>query len=323
MSIVLNFKETVNQTLVVEKGLKLILWAGDCLHNGITDIERLPMFDVYVCYGFPEGLQTNIDYLTNRSMPGILCVLDIDNPEQVERFLAIFKGKCAHIDSDYNGNTPTLSLDLYNKLLSEDGRAYNIEGINGAVMPTEEYQNTLELFAPMLDPELNLRRSWTDDLLELAKDNGLCPAATWKSPDLNIPYYDTIRRGQERFMKWQEHRNPMKFEIYLYTEETLEDYWSKLPVNLLSTNIERVSKTNLSLSGIIDKIMPRFKEFLIRKIPCDTNQILSVSDIQTLYRQYTNVSAFHGLIPSIGNYTDIRNEDFVYGLCSQKNSAVN
>jgi len=318
MSIVLNFKENVNQTLVVEKGLKLILWAGDCVHRNITDIERLPMFDVYVCYGFPEGLQTNIDYLNTRSMPGILCILDIDNPEQLESFLAIFKGKCAHIDSDYNGNTPTLSLDLYKKLLSEDGNAYNIEGIYGAVMPTEEYQNTLELFAPILDSELNLRRSWTNDLLELAKENELSPASTWKSPDLNIPYYDTIRRGQERFLRWQENRNPMKSEIYLYTEESIEDYWSKLPVHLLSTNIERVANTNLSLSSLIKNMMPRFKEFLIRKIPCDRNQILSLSDIQTLYRQYTNVSAVSNLRAYIGTYSDIRKNQFVYGLWIKK-----
>jgi hypothetical protein len=32
-------------------------------------------------------------------------------------------------------------------------------------MPTEELYNTLELFAPVLNPELNEKRYWTDEMV--------------------------------------------------------------------------------------------------------------------------------------------------------------
>ena len=44
-------------------GLKLMLWAGDGLHDGICDIERLSNYDVFLCAGYSGNLDVNITYL--------------------------------------------------------------------------------------------------------------------------------------------------------------------------------------------------------------------------------------------------------------------
>ena len=50
-------------TIGLEGDLRLILWAGDGIHEGITDIERLPHFDVYLCLGFTAGIDANVEYI--------------------------------------------------------------------------------------------------------------------------------------------------------------------------------------------------------------------------------------------------------------------
>ena len=86
----------------LEGNLRMILWAGDCVHNDVTDVERLPDFDVYLCYGSMPTLQANIDYIYNRSNPGIICILDAMNKYHMARFIELFRNRFNLIDSDFN-----------------------------------------------------------------------------------------------------------------------------------------------------------------------------------------------------------------------------
>ena len=264
MNFTLYTPSEITPELAGRSHLKMVLWAGDCVHDGITDIERLPDFDVYLCFGFSQTLGANVDYIYNRSRPGIICIIDACVKEQMDRFIEVFRGKFSVIDSDYNGNTPTLPREYYHALLSNEGKAFNIVGINGCVLPTEDFQNSMELFAPMLSPEDNLRRTWTAEMLELAKANDLTPGSTWTSPDFKDPYYDGIRVRQERLMEWNKNRNPVKSDMWNYSKDNIEEYWSLLPLHILTVNFEKVNVLDDSFREYAILCKERFKEFMIK-----------------------------------------------------------
>jgi hypothetical protein len=245
--------------------LRMVLWAGDCVHNEITDIERLPNFDVYLCMGFIQTLQANVDYMyNNRSKSGVICIIDVTNKEQITRFVDIFKGRFSVIDSDYNGNTPTLPREYYHILLSNEGKAFNIKGINGCVLPTDDFQNSLELFAPMLSKEDAYLRIWTAEFIEIARVNNLSPNAAWTSPDLKITYYNGVRERQERLMEWNKNRNPVW--SYSYSMDNIEEYWKLLPVHILTVNFERINVLNDSFRRYATMNIERFKSFMLEHI---------------------------------------------------------
>lgn len=282
MNKTMNFVTDTPCQVDLEGNLRMILWAGDCVHNEITDVERLPDFDVYLCYGFIQTLQANIDYIYKRSNPGIICIIDVTNKEQMGRFIELFRNRFDIIDSDYHGNTPSLPMEYYQELLSTYGRAFNIKGINGCIMPTEDYQNTLELFAPLLSPEDNYKRIWTSEFIELANGNQLTPNSAWVSPDLKHPYYDGIRDRQIRLMEWNKNRNPIASEGWKYSEKTIEDYWRQLPIHILTVNFER-SLYDKSLAYYIDTYGERFREFI-------TELTVPLVDTKTALREYSKIN---------------------------------
>jgi hypothetical protein len=56
------------------KNLRLILWAGDGEHDGISDVERLPNYDVYLCLGFRgPNFDKNVASLTDSQT---FCIID-------------------------------------------------------------------------------------------------------------------------------------------------------------------------------------------------------------------------------------------------------
>uniref|UniRef100_A0A6C0DJJ7 Uncharacterized protein n=1 Tax=viral metagenome TaxID=1070528 RepID=A0A6C0DJJ7_9ZZZZ len=268
--------------------LQLILWAGDCVHNGITDIERLPDFDVYLCFGYNQTIQANIDYMNSRTNPGVICIIDITDKNQMDRFINIFRGRFSVINSDYNGNTPKLPLKYYKELLCKDGKAFNIDGINGCIMPTEDYHNTLELFAPILSKEDNHKRHWTREILELAKENNITPGEAWASPDFKHSYYDTIRHKQFQLIEWNKERNPVKSEIWKYSESNIEEYWKLLPLHILTVNFERMNVINDSYKIYVNMNSDRFRSFILECI------IPYLDNIEEL-REYSKTSSIHEL----------------------------
>ena len=259
----LNFKNTSSEKLpeIKDTGLKLMLWAGDIVHDNKSDIQRLPGYDVYVCYGYSPGLDINIEYMN--SLPNshriYLCVLDVYNKRQMDIFTNLFLGKFSVIDSDYIGNTPSLSKFIYSKLLEKGGVAYHTEGINSIRMPLEDHMNLLELFAPLLTYELNLRRHYTEELIKEAKENKLTPAETWSSPDLKHVYYDGLRCRQEEFIIKQESRSPLLRKACLYSIENLKKYWSELPLDILTTQVENLPTEMTYLY----EYMPQLYTFLL------------------------------------------------------------
>ena len=259
---VLNFKNPSAYLPEIQtSGLRLMLWAGDIVHDGRSDIQRLPGYDVYLCYGFTDGLEENINYLNSLPNGGhvYLCLIDVHREEQMDLFVDLFKGKFSIIDSDYNGNTPAIPLQAYSDLLVSGGTAYHLEGLNSLRMPTEEYLDLLELFAPVLNVESASRRLWTAELIQEAKDNRLSAAETWGSPDLKQPYYDGLRSRQERFMKEQRERSPLFLHTWNYDATNLEDYWTQLPLDILTAPVQNVPAE----LAYLNQYLPRLYEFLL------------------------------------------------------------
>lgn len=299
-----DMKRTMNFTLYPDlelvseldgrNDLRMVLWAGDCINNGITDIERLPNFDVYLCFGFIQTLQANVDYMYNtRSRAGVICIIDVSDTEQMANFIKIFQGRFSVIDSDYNGNTPTLPREYYDALLSDGGKAFNMKGINGCSFPVEDFQNSLELFAPMLSQEDNYRRSWTRELINIANGNKISPSAVWTSPDFKEPYYNLVRASQEQLMKWNKGRNPVSSEVYNYSSETIEEYWKLLPLHILTVNFGRTNIHDNAYREYATACSERFKTFIIEHtLPMIKNQeefrlysrTMSMKKLQDCYR---------------------------------------
>jgi len=261
-----NIPEWINK----KDDLSLMLWAGDCVHDGLTDVERLPDYDIYLCYGF-DGLDANLNVKRARSI--CICVIDIHDEQQLSQFTNLFKGAFKTINSDYNGNTPRLPIKVYADLLKPGGSAYNTEGINFVFFPSVALRDTLELFAPVLPAALKPRRKWTKEMIQLAKDNGLSILATWTSSDLLIPYYDNIRAEQKRFDENMANSYPNQ-DLYSldYTEETIETYWDTLPEHIFLTNIARAFIWEDIDATWVEPFKSRLVKYLERKVEMVMNE---------------------------------------------------
>lgn len=256
-----------------EKNLRLMLWVGDGKHDDVTDVQRLPEYDVYLCAGWQQSFQDNIDSLSDRQT---LCVVDIHSEKQMALFHYMYDGCFAHIDSDYNGNTPSLPLTDYSSLLEPGGTAYNIEGINGMMMPEENLYGMLELFAPALPYEFQKKRKWCWPVLELSDRDDLDPAMVWTSPDLNHPSYAYVKHTQKTFENEQRRRNP----AWPLCEDTLLAQWLKAGFKLLLTSLHQHLPSG---QAALDAVLPhvsRFDEFLGNKI----DEMLSIKPRFTLVR---------------------------------------
>jgi len=319
--------------------LKLILWAGDVSRSlslsgsqdtdkMTTDVERLPDYDVYLCNGYLPGLHENAVYLDKKeSQTGRLsyiCVIDVNDEQQMGQFIRIFGSKFAVIDSDYYGNTPTLPFKYYSQLLAPGGKAYHTEGINSLRMPKEEFLNALELFAPVITPELNDRRYWTNEIMEQAMYNNMPPSHVWSSPDLKHPYYDGIRERQTKFLNDQKTRNP-QFHYARCNGGVLEainltEYWDKLPLEIILSPISSIPNELVVINGF----KADFATYLIRRIQaeglCGEDAVAYLDEIYSntnaqIYRcqqilkwnAYCNkISKFPLLVPTIGYSIDMR-----------------
>lgn len=326
MKRIVDFSRRDIVTIGLEGDLRIILWAGDGIHEGITDIERLPGFDVYICLGIAPGIDANVKYIYNRSNPGIICILDVFDKRQMARFVDIFRGRVSVIDTDYKGNTPTLPVEYYYELLSEGGKAYNMKGINGLRAPIEDAQNALELFAPVLSDEDSLRRKWTEEMIQLAKDNKLSPGESWSSPDLKDPYYDRIRSNQEELLRYNKDRNPVSSQIWRYSEENLYEYWSKLPLHILTVNFEKADIMKNKTKEYLAFNIQRFKTFIYGEVMKhvknteDLNEYFRTEEFYKIQERYSLCKEYPGV--QFGYITDNRTEGRTYGYWIEKNSAL-
>jgi len=269
--------------------LRLILWAGDGEHEGVTDVRRLRNYDVYVCLGHQTILlQRNINDLTDLQ---ILCIIDMRNANQLAEFQNMFQESFNTVDADYYGNTPTLPLNLYKTLLIPGGIAYNTEGINGLIMPQDDFLNILEIFAPVLNAEAREMRRWDMMIISLGKRDELSPGEVWSSPDLKHEWYDYVRESQERFTKWQKERNPG----WPWLKSTIEEQCDDLGWHSLCVHIRETSTT----TEILDQIRPHlpiFENYLARKV-----ETLSTANMQIIFRYTDGVRDFDRELESCTN----------------------
>lgn len=249
-------RHTTPQNLPSRQNLRLILWAGDGENDGITDVERLPNYDVYLCLGLSGShFEKNVEKLTDSQT---ICIVNIHDKEQMARFHAAFAGAFYYIDADYKGNTPTLPLTSYAALLGPAGHAYNTEGLNGLKMYEEDLLNTLEIFAPVLSPELKERRQWSSIVLELARGNDITPGEVWASPDLKQMIYTVVVDRQNRFVQWQTERNG----AWPRCAESLEGQWVSLADRVLTWGIVN----DLHVIGAIEPYLITFSDYLGQRI---------------------------------------------------------
>jgi hypothetical protein len=312
-STVLNFSLNNTEKCTLEDPLRMILWAGDCINNGQTDIERLPNFDVYVSIGISQTLKANIDYLYTRNQPGVICIVDTNSDEQMQRFIKEFAGRITTIDADYHGNTPSMKPEYYHALLAPGGEAYNVEKISSLIMFIGDYINALELFAPILPRKLRDERRYTTTIIQLAKDNDLQVDFAWTSPELKASYYDEIRQAQENYSKYRKSLNPNHIILLNFTESNLEEYWSHLSPIILGFNYRRAISHNPFLEEIIEPYIDRFKTYLTKKLERNvdsveefTEQNLRLEQLQKLYTSIQYSQNFTGFSVHISKYRDLR-----------------
>jgi hypothetical protein len=267
------------------KNLRLMLWAGDGMHDGVTDVSRLPGYDVYLCAGWQKNLQANIDALNDQQT---LCVLNIHGEKQLAMFHYVYDGCFQSIDSDYQGNTPSLPLTDYTRLLAVGGTARDIEGINSLMMPYENLYGMLELFAPALPDMLSMKRRWCSAIMELAKRDDLHPSMVWSSPDLNHPYYVYVKEEQKTF----EQQQKMRCAAWPNSEPTLRSHWSKMSIKALTCSTRMTAPIG---EGVIEALMPhmsRFDEFLGGKI--DELLTIKTNSFKMDHADYTNQTTILG-----------------------------
>ena len=247
----------------------MILWAGDCIH-AIPDVQRLSCtFEqgvcvVYVCYGYKEVAE-NLSVLPENAY---ICTLNMEDTLQKGQFLCDFANRCKIITSDYNGSTPSIPLSDYTHLLVKGGLAYNTEGVSGGFNPVDVTISVLELFAPILPPELKEKRIWIPEILNLAKWNEFAPSVVYTSPDLKGGVYNSIWKKQVAYFEDLQRVNPGFSQALTHTDETLEEYWKKLPDTILRGKLGYAFHSYMQESQRehISKYFERFSVFLWKYI---------------------------------------------------------
>jgi len=236
-----------------------------------------------------------------------------DNAQMAE-FHRIFDGAFAVIDSDYCGNTPTLPLEDYQRLLAPGGVAHNIEGINSIVMPVEDKLNRLELLAPVLTFEQSYGRRWSQHVLDLAKRDEIPPSVVWKSPDLKHAYYHYVHESQADFERWQKVRNPQ----WPAHASTLEEHWDQLPLRTLCVSLNDVRIPGDTSVALLEPHLEAFAAYLSKRIESlkSPRMILNEEDytangiriLQSILKDMSTELP-EGLTGIVGYYRDERRPD--------------
>lgn len=280
MQKIIDYRTTDNAPPMIDRSdLRVMLWAGDCAHGGVPDVQRLPNYDIYVCNGYTD-LQANLDVLPDGAQ---ICLIDINNKEQFMRFVNDFTGKCREIDSDYFGSTPSLSLDTYSILLQQGGSARNIEGIRSGFNPMPRFRLFLELFAPILTPGLKAQREWTPHILKLAEWNSISPSFVYTDYELKNGTYRYFWDEQNAYRDERAALNPKFDEASKYTDATLEEYWGLLANSVLTNAIH----------GIFDKFMDSAEKELVESYYPRFQKFLWTRVVNLAYNSYGNIKMHH------------------------------
>lgn len=296
----------------IRSGLRLMLWAGDGEHDGVTDVARLRGYDVFLCMGLQKDiLQRNIANLFGSQT---LCIINMHEKEQMTEFCREFAGAFSHIDSDYQGNTPTLPMNYYSLLLGSGGMARNIVGINGIIMSNEDMLNTVELFFPVLDEETKQKRFWDKSVIALGKRDEISAGEAWSSPGFSHHYYDYVREAQARFITWQKQRN----SAWPSYKPTLVEQWESLGADVLASRIslpiavEHLEQFSAYLTQKIASILDAKPMFTLVQSAMDEacygKDVMGVIRIQQNVIKHLMTELPSSLTGMIGRYIDERHE---------------
>ena len=334
MPIILDFKSGNVPAFPKRNGLRLMLWAGDGLHDSVSDVKRLPNYDVYLCLGLGH-LRENMDDMSDSQ---ILCVINVHEGEQMNAFYQLFENAFALVDGDYFGNTPRLSTEVYGRLLSSGGRAYHTEGLNGLEMVEDGILSTLEVLAPVLPPSLTNWRRYSKSIMSLSQRDTLTPGEVLSSHDLRHPFYEYAVEEQKRFEKWQKERNP----AWPSYKSSIEEHWDSLPIATIvaSLNLRHVEHFKGLDAGILANViqihLDAFHAFLHGKIYQNDSRITvhrenfdtkcSIGDqmaqVKTLkfILEKVNTELSSGLWGTVRYFQDMRRDthEMEYGLVIEK-----
>jgi hypothetical protein len=305
-----------------------MLWAGDCVHAGVPDVTRLTPYQVFLCRGFPEGLEANRLSLREGQ---VLCIVDVHNEEQMSAFRYVFRERFSYINSDYHGNTPALPLREYIELLELDGIARNVFGINGMILPYEDYYRVLETFAPVLSSEWRERRLWSQEVLELAARDSLSPGMVWTDYELkHHPYYAYVVEAQDRFEGDRKKRNPQ----WPHAWSNLELHWDSLPLATLYVPSYMHLPNGTELMTAVEPHLPAFSAYLSKKMETLPRfDMLSVESLEDRCASMRSLDAAReklriigllstaippGLVGEIGYFMDDRKEGRLLDLTLRK-----
>jgi len=296
----------------IRTGLRLMLWAGDGEHDGLTDVARLRGYDVFLCMGLnQEMLQRNIDRMVGSQT---LCIINVREKAQMTEFCREFAGAFSHIDSDYHGNTPSFPMNYYSLLLGSGGMARNIVGINTIIMMEENTLNTVELFFPVLDEKTKQKRFWDKSVLALSTRDDLSPGEVWSSSGFIHHYYDYVREAQARFDEWQKRRN----SAWPSYKPTLVEQWESLGADVLASRIslpiaaEHLEHFSAYLAQKIASILEEKPMFTLVQSAMDEDcygkDIAAVIRIQQNVIKHLMTELPSSLTGMIGRYIDERYE---------------
>ena len=271
--------------------LKLMLWAADGEHNGVSDVERLSNYDVFLCGPWHiDGLTKNEAYLKTSGLPRVICVLDVKDKKSMNRFYDLFAGKFIVINADYYGNTPILDLQHYHVLLAPLGKAYNIEGINSCIRPWRNFYKFFELFAPFtrdlvypLNTQIHEITTYSPFVRYWAKISDLSPSHLMSSPDfkgVQHPWATDLKvqldKHQNDFVYERKWENPetAKGRAWFIYDKTIQEWWNTVPLDLLTIDISSEAvgyKSSAEIDDVVSTAFiqphkPAFLEFLQSKI---------------------------------------------------------
>ena len=147
---VLNFHTDSSPTIpewFPARSLSLIVGAGDLDHGGVLNVKAFADFDVFLCNAWDNNgsYQRNIEYLQeNFYHQKLICVLDMENEKQRERFVTLFSDKF-HLIDGHGGHTPHFSCCDLQRLLVVQGKAMNIYETSENLMHMDEILGWFEL----------------------------------------------------------------------------------------------------------------------------------------------------------------------------------
>jgi hypothetical protein len=195
----------------------------------------------------------------------------------------------------------------------------------------EDFINLLEIFAPILPASLRDKRRYTEEMIQLAKDNGLTVDMAWTSHDLDDPYYDEVRDRQKHFTEYRKRLNPNHISALCFNEFTIEDYWSELSIRILTTNFKKALAVCEAKRIPLDSFaiyLDKFKEYLsirFQELLEDVEEYkeanLPFERIQELYK--ISRITINGFSLHYGNFRDLRfpGGPVIYGYWFTKNTS--